>query len=152
MLLREKSPVSPDGKHTSVERSTDAWHEPERRILGRTRLTGGNIRNSHINLSKLLNMFPEDAIGGKNKTEAAPRQIRVEWGGPQHVITDIDGSKFIFRSRGWVRRFFEASQAKEGDIVVVTETAPYHINVSIEHVGSNIQVSDHLTEDHGRSA
>ncbi len=46
-----------------------------------------------------------------------------------------DASKFIFRARGWVRHFFEASQAQKEYVVVVTETAPYHINVSIEHVG-----------------
>jgi hypothetical protein len=106
--------------------------EGERRILGRSHLSGGNVRNNHINLSKILNAFPHDVIGGTNKAEAAARQLQIDWGGPQSVMTDIDGSKSIFRGRGWVRRFFEASDAQEGDVVVITETAPYHISVQLE--------------------
>lgn len=100
-------------------------------ILGQSVLSGGNIRNNHIKLSHLMHAFPRDAIGGSNKTEAAPRRLEIDWGGPEPATTDIDGTKSIFRSRGWVRRFFEASGAEEGDIVVFTEIAPYRIGVRL---------------------
>lgn len=112
--------------------------ENKYRLLGRSRLTGGNVRNNHINLSKFMDAFPQDVIGGKNKTEAAPRQIEIDWGGPQHVVTDIDGSKSIFRGRGWIRRFLAASDAQEGDIVVLAETAPYKLSVRLERRASEV--------------
>ncbi|WP_165802820.1 hypothetical protein [Pelagivirga sediminicola] len=99
---------------------------------------GPNVRNNHINLSKFMDAFPQDVIGGKNKSEAAPRQIEIDWGGPQHVVTDIDGSKSIFRGRRWVRRFLAASDAQEGDIVVLTETAPYKLSVRLERRASEV--------------
>jgi len=107
--------------------------EENHRILGRSRLTGGNVRNNHINLSKLMDAFEQDVIGGKNKADAAPRQIQIDWGGPEYVLTDIDGSKSIFRARGWVRQFFTASGAQEGDVVILIKTAPYKIYVRLEH-------------------
>lgn len=110
--------------------------EGESRVLGRSRLSGGNVRNNHINLSSFLNAFPQDAIGGRNKSEAAPRQLQIDWGGPQHVITDIDGTKAIFRGRGWVRRFFSAANAQEGNIVIVTQTSPYSLIVRLERASS----------------
>lgn len=106
--------------------------ESQFRTLGRSHLTGGNIRNNHINLSRILNAFPQNVIGGKNKSEAAPRQIEIDWGGPQPVLTDIDGSKSIFRGRGWVRRFFAASGAQEGDYVVIVQTASYKVSLLLE--------------------
>jgi hypothetical protein len=102
------------------------------RVLGRSRLKGANVRNNHINLSTFLNAFPQEVIGGRNKSDVAPRQIEIDWGGPKPILTDIDGSKSIFRGRGWVRRFFEASQAQEGDFVLVTQTAPYKVSVRLE--------------------
>lgn len=101
-------------------------------ILGRSVLSGGNIRNNHIKLAPLMHAFPRDAIGGSNKAEAAPRRLEIDWGGPEPATTDIDGTKSIFRSRGWVRRFFEASGAREGDIVVFSRTGPYRIGVHLE--------------------
>ena len=101
-------------------------------ILGQSVLSGGNIRNNHIKLSPLMHTFPRDVIGGSNKAEAAPRRLEIDWGGPELSTTDIDGTKSIFRSRGWVLRFFEASGAEEGDIVVFTEIAPYRIGVRLD--------------------
>jgi hypothetical protein len=102
-------------------------------ILGRTRLTGGNLRNNHFYVRKFLEKFPADSIGGSNKNAAAPREIAVDWGGPSPVMTDIDRTKGMFRKRGWVGQFFEASGASEGDTVVVTSAAPYQVHVRVEH-------------------
>lgn len=106
--------------------------EGARRMLGRSVLSGGNLRNSHMKLASLMHAFPRDVIGGSNKSDAAPRHLEIDWGGPETVMTDIDGTKSIFRARGWVRRFFAASEAREDDIVVFTETAPYRISVRLE--------------------
>jgi hypothetical protein len=105
--------------------------EGHRRVLGQSVLSGGNIRNYHMKLAPLMDALPRDVIGGKNKSETAPRSLVIDWGGPETVMTDIDGTKSIFRARGWVRRFFEASRAREGDIVIFTETAPYRISVRV---------------------
>lgn len=128
--------LTPDRKSKAVYKlantSSAPLAESAHRILGRSQLTGGNIRNNHINLSKYIDAFAQDVIGGKNKADAAPRQMEIDWGGPQQVLTDIDGSKSIFRARGWVRRFFTSSGAQEGDVVVITETAPYKVSVNLE--------------------
>lgn len=102
------------------------------KVLGRSVLSGGNIRNNHIKLAPLMHAFPRDVIGGSNKTQVAPRRLEIHWGGPEPVMTDIDGTKSIFRARGWVRRFFAASGARANDNVVFTETAAYRIHVRLE--------------------
>ncbi|MFD0860089.1 ASCH domain-containing protein [Roseovarius aquimarinus] len=117
MRDREPMPPLPDGC---------------RKVLGRSVLSGGNIRNNHIKLASLMSAFPRDVIGGSNKAEAAPRRLEIDWGGPETAKTDIDGTKSIFRARGWVRRFFAAAGAHEHDTVVFTETAPYRISVRLQ--------------------
>lgn len=106
--------------------------EGKHKVLGQSVLSGGNIRNNHIKLSPLIGSFPSEVFGGSNKTEAAPRHLEIDWGGPVTVKTDIDRTKSIFRARGWVRRFFATSGAREGDIVVFTETGAYRISVHLE--------------------
>lgn len=140
-LLQDNSKLSEtfdSNEKPVINRSANAPSPPlpegQFRTLGRSRLTGGNVRNNRISLSRILNAFPQDVIGGKNKSEAAPRQIEIDWGGPQPVLTDIDGSKSIFRGRGWVRRFFAASGAQEGDYVVITQTASYKVSLQLERV------------------
>ncbi len=123
-----ESPITP----RPLAKPIGSLDEGKHRIIGRSRLSGGNIRNDHINLSIFLDAFPADVIGGKNKDDVAPRQIVIDWGGPQPVATDIDGTKSIFRKRGWVRRFFASSGAQEDDVVIITETAPYRISVRLE--------------------
>lgn len=106
--------------------------DQERRVIGRSRLSTGNLNNNHFYLTDFLNAFPSDTIGGKNADQAAEGSLTIEWGGPTPEISDIDLSKRMFRKRGWVRKFFAASGAKEGDIVVVSLIAPYHVHVGLE--------------------
>jgi len=108
---------------------------PER-LLGRSRLSGGNLRNNHFYLTDFMNDFPADIIGGRNRHEAAAREVTVDWGGPNLVMTDIDHTKRMFRARGWVRQFFAASGAREGDFVVVTSPSPYQVRVRVEHASA----------------
>ncbi len=106
--------------------------EGTHRILGRSILSGGNIRNNHIKLAPLVHAFPREVIGGANKAEAASRNLEIDWGGPETARSDIDRTKSIFRARAWVRRFFTATGAREGDAVVFAETGPCRISVRLE--------------------
>jgi hypothetical protein len=94
----------------------------------RVRLTGGNIRNAHVYVP--LDFFPEDAIGGSNKHEAALRALRVSFVPGASVETDIDGTKRILRARAEVRDFFLRAELKEGDSVLIERTAPYSFRFS----------------------
>ena len=106
--------------------------DERRRVIGRSRLTEGNLNNNHFYLKDFLDAFPADTIGGSNADQAAARSLTIEWGGATPEISDIDLSKRMFRKRGWVRKFFAASGAREGDIVVVSLIAPYHVHVGLE--------------------
>ena len=106
--------------------------DQERRVIGRSYLSAGNLNNSHFYLTDFLNAFPADTIGGNNADKAAARSLTIEWGSTTPEISDIDLSKRMFRKRGWVRKFFAASGAKEGDIVVVSLIAPYHVHIGLE--------------------
>ncbi len=80
-------------------------------------LTGGNIRNHHINLRGALGLFPDDALGG-GSIDVAGRPVDVRFAG-EDIKTDIDSEKAIFRERGAVRRFFERESMTEGDLVLI---------------------------------
>jgi hypothetical protein len=80
-------------------------------------LSGGNIRNHHINLRGAFGLFPDDCFGGSNESLAAkPISLFIA---SESVDTDIDEAKAIFRERGAVRRFFEAENLVEGDLVLI---------------------------------
>src|SRR5436305_1055014 len=87
-------------------------------------ITQGNIDNSHMYLTAVMDMFPEDVLGGHDESQAAPRTVRVLWGGGA-VDTDIVREKHIFRRRGWVRQFFDASRIQAGDRVSLEQLEPY---------------------------
>jgi hypothetical protein len=91
-------------------------------------LTGGNVRNHHINLRGAFGLFPDDSLGGSNKqTQARPLKV---WFGVENAETDIDETKAIFRERGAVRRFFESEKLTEGDLVVIERLAEREYRVS----------------------
>lgn len=101
------------------------------RQIGTSQITQGNIDNQHIYLRGFFEKFPADAIGGSNKSEAAKREISVDWGGEMVVMTDLDGAKKFFRRRSWIRAFFERNGIMAGDLVSVDETAPFSYRVSL---------------------
>jgi hypothetical protein len=76
-------------------------------------------------------MFPEDVIGGANTLDAAPRKVRIQWGSDQ-VETDVVRGKYIFRRRGWVRRFFRETKAAAGHQVILEQQTPYLYRLSLE--------------------
>jgi hypothetical protein len=85
-------------------------------------LSGGNVRNHHINLRGAFGLFPDDCFGGSNETAAA-KSISLQLGS-ETVDTDIDETKAIFRERGAIRRFFEREAVVEGDLVLIERVAP----------------------------
>ena len=92
-------------------------------------LTQGNINNSHLYLSSVIEFFPVAAVGGPNEDFAGELKLEIHSGIEQPVQTDIAGDKKIFRKRSWVREFFEVHDMKAGDKVIIEKTGEnrYHI-------------------------
>ncbi|MBA5763110.1 hypothetical protein H2O73_12180 [Vibrio sp. 404] len=92
-------------------------------------LTAGNIRNDHLYLTKAMDLFPADAIGGSNIESEAPQKLEIHCGIEQPVLTDIAGDKKIFRKRSWVKEFFTSHQLDAGSEIVIEHTGGnrYHI-------------------------
>ena len=88
-------------------------------------ISDGNINNNHIYLRNIIDFFPDDTIGGKNKTESAPRTLSIKYDTDIEVETDIAGDKKIFRSRTGVKNFFTDNDIKAGDRVKITRLTPY---------------------------
>lgn len=82
-------------------------HRHAERHIGTTEITQGNIDNNHIYLRSFFDMFPLEAIGGANRASAAQREISVDWGAGNVVMTDLDDAKRFFRKRGWIRELIE---------------------------------------------
>ena len=91
-------------------------------------VSGGNARNSHINLRGAYGLFPEDCVGGSN-AQAAGKSINLEINA-EDVATDIDDSQAIFRERGAVRRFFADQNIVEGDLVLIERLEDRSFRVS----------------------
>src|SRR5438874_13836777 len=92
-------------------------------------VTQGNIANNHLYLTEVLDMFPEDVLGGPEASQAAPRTVRVQWGA-EVIETDVDRTKNIFRKRGWVGRFFDENRIQAGDRILLEQLEPYLYRVS----------------------
>ncbi len=84
----------------------------------------GNIDNSHLYLTEVMDLFPADVMGGEDEARAAPRTVRVLCGSDV-VDTDIDRRKHIFRRRSWVGRFFKDACVQAGDQVLLEQLEPY---------------------------
>lgn len=86
----------------------------------RIEITEANLKHNHFYLRPHVHKFPDDVIGGSNKSKLARRVLKLDWGGPAPAETDIDGEdKKFFRARGWVGAFFKLNGAQPGDFVVV---------------------------------
>jgi hypothetical protein len=91
-------------------------------------VTGGNVRNHHINLRGALGLFPDDTLGGGSGASAG-RPVKV-WIDGGAISTDIDEKKAIFRERSAVRRFFENSAVAAGDLVLIERLGAREYQVS----------------------
>ncbi|WP_193175438.1 3'-5' exonuclease [Oricola nitratireducens] len=119
------------GVETTPAKESPASRVVEGSVVGYVTLTQGNINNNHFYLRDVLAAFPEDCIGGSNAAAAAARTVTVVWGGHSPAFTDIDGSKKLFRKRGWVGEFFKRNSARVGDQVKIEIIGSYGCRVSI---------------------
>lgn len=101
------------------------------RLIGEVEINQANLDHNHFYLRSVFDRFPADAVGGSNKASAAKRSVTVDWGGPEPVVTDLDGQKKFFRARGWVGAFYKLNRAEAGDRLRVEEIAPYRYRVSL---------------------
>ncbi|WP_431066907.1 HNH endonuclease [Methylotuvimicrobium sp.] len=94
-------------------------------------LSQGNINQGHFYLPKGTDLFPADALGGKNKSEMAKSLEVIFVGTGEVVLTDIDSEKSLFRSaRGESRRFIEKHKLTAGDKIYITKTGERRFSVS----------------------
>jgi hypothetical protein len=121
---------SPAKDTLAVDREPKEAHRAMSGKFCIVRVTGGNVRNNHLYLP--LDFFPPDAIGGRNKSELAPRTISVTFVPGQTVETDIDRTKRILRARGPVADFFLRAEVREDDTVRITTTGPYRLEITKE--------------------
>ncbi|MGR9371368.1 ASCH domain-containing protein [Rhizobium leguminosarum] len=127
LALQNSAPMPTD--HADQEALS---FQSERRTIGESVLTPGNLTHKHIYLRNFFDRFPKDAIGGSNKQQAATLEITISWRNGAQVVTDLDGTKKFFRARGWIGSFFQHYDAQAGDRVVVEELAPYRYSVRLE--------------------
>jgi len=88
-----------------------------------------NLDHRHLYLTGCMDLFPEDVLGGPNKSHAAARTVRVEYG-HESVETDVVRGKRIFRRRKWVREFFTRTGMADGDRVLLEQLDPYSYRVT----------------------
>ena len=105
-------------------------------------LTDGNITNGHFYLKSILEFFPEDAIGGSDRSQAAKAKLTLAYSpGQKDVRTDITGpnqlsretrsSHCFFRERTPIKDFFKRSGAAAGDSVVIERLATHQFSISL---------------------
>jgi hypothetical protein len=89
-------------------------------------LTAGNIRNNHIYLRGHLDFFPAAAIGQPAAKDGRGRSLTLHLEGiSEPVITDIAGTKLIFRKRAAMKEFFKRNNLREGDVVQITRESQW---------------------------
>jgi DNA polymerase III subunit epsilon len=98
-------------------------------MTGYLTLTQANIDHGSMYLSPCIGIFPQDAIGGANRSDAALQPIQI-WHGSAVEITDIDGEKKIFRRRAWVRQFFRDNGVVAGDRILLEQLSSHSYRVS----------------------
>ena len=100
-------------------------------MSARITLTQGNINNHHFYLRDCSGLIPAGGIGGKNKRDLGQKfTVVFEPGGA--IETDVAGDKMILRDRAAVRAFFEATDARAGDVVIVTSLNTSGLKVQLE--------------------
>lgn len=105
------------------------------KLICEVEITQGNLDNDHFYLRDHLHLFPDAIIGGSNVSKIARKEARIDWGGPELALTDIDGERHkFFRRRGWIKRFYQLNRAKPGDLVSVEETGPLSYRVRMRRV------------------
>ncbi|WP_424832379.1 hypothetical protein [Ruegeria sp.] len=89
------------------------------------KITEGNVKNNHIPIAHVADLFPADCFGGSRKAAAAA-PIDVMLDGIGTFETDIAEDKKILRIRanGAVGEFYKRSHAKEGTRIFFEKIGP----------------------------
>ena len=89
-------------------------------------ITKGNLIHKHVYLSGHHDFLPNECYGESSRTKGIGTELElVVEGLEQPVQTDIgmNGSngktRNFFRSRKWVRKFFEKHDIREGDVIAI---------------------------------
>ncbi len=91
------------------------------------RVTAGNLRNSHVYITGHHDFFPDDCIGAPSlATGKSGRPVKIRIDGLRKIIeTDIARDaqsgkpRREFRSRTWVREFFDHHKIQPGDVLAL---------------------------------
>jgi hypothetical protein len=116
---------------------------PQVRLDGATRrviqLTQGNIRNGHVYLSRCIDFFPEDTLGGPSRSAELGKPVELTFEGCSDgpVETDIASDKKIFRIRTEWKEFFARHALQPGDSVVLERRSEYSYHVSVDRDASD---------------
>lgn len=93
------------------------------------KLSKNAIKNSYINISPIINLFPNDCIGGTNKADHAKKQITLDWDNGESIKSDIASDKKIIRDRSWAKKFIVKFNLKEKDLVAFERTSTFNYKV-----------------------
>ena len=90
------------------------------------RVTGGNLRQSHLYVNGHYDFFPKDCVGPSRKPKIGVTGIEILLEGMNEtILTDIGSNaktgkpRGFFRGRTWVRNFFEYHKTKTGDLLAL---------------------------------
>ncbi|MGN6772554.1 MAG: ASCH domain-containing protein [Rhizobiaceae bacterium] len=108
-------------------------------------LTQGNITHNHFYLRSILDFFPDSAIGGSDRSQAAKQLLTVQFVPGGIVRTDISGpnkqslekrsAHYFFRDRSPIKTFFARSNAKPGDTVAIRRDGLSSYTITLEKTG-----------------
>jgi DNA (cytosine-5)-methyltransferase 1 len=101
-------------------------------------VTAGNLRHNHLYVNGHYDFFPPDCIGGPKRSADSPT-IAIHLDGLDRTIrTDIGRDaktgkpRGFFRTRGWVRQFFEHHDVKPGSFVALERLSERTYRLSVK--------------------
>ncbi|AOG04752.1 hypothetical protein BSY19_794 [Bosea sp. RAC05] len=109
-------------------------------------LTQGNLNSGHFYLRSILEFFPAAAVGGSDKGQIASLLLDLAIEGVGTVRTDITGpdrlgrpgksNHRLFRDRTSIAKFFKATGAEAGDLVMIERRGPQSFHVTLKKAAS----------------
>lgn len=113
-------------------------------------ITNGNVENQHIYLSGHQDFFPKQSYGASNRSKGLGVNLNLRVDGLSTVIeTDLaprGGNRYIFRKRGWVRKFFDKHDIKPGDVVAVERIGKFDYRI-YPFEAKNVRDGAHVPSD-----
>jgi len=116
-------------------------------------ITGPNLRHKHICFRKHEGFFPDECYGGSSKAKGLGTPVVLTIDGlPGVVETDLatrgdnGNPRGFFRKRGWVRKFFEKHEIREGDVIAIERQGTYKYRVypfEAKNVRDGATIPDH---------